>query len=67
MVRVADRLRGMKSTLIMQVHDELIVDAPESEVDDVVSILKTEMENAVSLSVPLNVDIAVGKNWMDCK
>ena len=67
MTRVYDRLAGMKSKLIMQVHDELIVDATPDEVDSVVNILKTEMEGAVKLSVPLNVDIAVGKNWMECK
>lgn len=67
MVRVASRLKNMKSKLIMQVHDELIVDATLDEVDAVADIVKTEMENAVSLSVPLNVDVAVGKNWMECK
>ncbi len=67
MVRVRARLEGFKSKLIMQVHDELIVDASPDEVDRVVDIVKTEMENAVSLSVPLNVDVAVGKNWMECK
>ncbi|MDE7165034.1 MAG: DNA polymerase I [Clostridiales bacterium] len=67
MVRVHKRLEGMKSNLIMQVHDELIVDTHPDEVEQVKEILKTEMENAVSLSVPLNVDIAVGRNWMECK
>lgn len=67
MVRVDKRLRNMKSKLILQVHDELIVDAADDEVDEVINILKTEMEGAVKLSVPLDVDIAVGKNWMECK
>lgn len=67
MSRVASRLRGMKSKLILQVHDELIVDAPSDEAEQVKNILKTEMENAASLSVPLNVDISVGANWMECK
>ena len=57
----------MKSKLILQVHDELIVDAAADEVDEVIDILKSEMEGAVALSVPLNVVVAVGKNWMECK
>lgn len=67
MVRVHARLKNMKSRLIMQVHDELIVDTAPDEIDEVKQILKTEMEGAVALSVPLNVDIAVGNNWMECK
>ena len=67
MIRVHKRLAGMKSKLIMQVHDELIVDAPYDEADAVKNILREEMEGAVKLSVPLNVDINVGKNWMECK
>ena len=52
---------------ILQVHDELIIDAAADEADEVSGILKTEMENAVKLSVPLDVDISVGANWMECK
>ena len=67
MIGVAKRLDGMKSRLIMQVHDELIVDTAADEIDAVKEILKSEMENAATLSVPLDVDISVGKNWMECK
>ncbi len=67
MINVAHRLADTKSRLILQVHDELIVDAAEDEVDKVKDILKTEMENAVELTVPLNVSVSVGKNWMECK
>lgn len=67
MIRVHKRLAGMRSKLIMQVHDELIVDAPYDEADAVKNILREEMEGAVKLSVPLNVDINIGKNWMECK
>lgn len=67
MTRVQARLAGMKSKLILQVHDELIVDAAPDEAEKVQNIVRTEMEGAVSLSVPLDVDIAVGKNWMECK
>ncbi|MCH5161200.1 MAG: DNA polymerase I [Clostridiales bacterium] len=67
MINVARKLENTKSKLILQVHDELIVDAAEDEVDKVKDILKTEMENAVKLSVPLDVSVSVGKNWMECK
>ncbi len=67
MVNVHRKLKDKKSELILQVHDELIIDAPQDEADEVAAILKSEMENAVSLSVPLDVDISVGKSWMECK
>lgn len=67
MINVHDRLKDMKSKLILQVHDELIVDAAPDETEEVVAILRSEMENAVKLSVPLDVDISVGANWMECK
>lgn len=67
MINVCMRLDGMKSKLILQVHDELIVDAAVDELDAVKDIIKTEMENAIKLSVPLDVDISVGDNWMECK
>ncbi len=67
MINVHKKLEGKKSKLIMQVHDELIVDTSPDELDYVLETLKTEMENAVELSVPLDVDISVGKNWMECK
>ena len=69
MVRVYERLKkeGLKSKLILQVHDELIVEAWEDEVETVKAILKEEMENAVSMNVPLVVDMSVGKSWYDAK
>ena len=57
----------MKSRLILQVHDELIIEAPEDEKEKAGQILKHEMENAVSLKVPLKVDISCGKSWYDAK
>ena len=50
MLRVDAALSGMRARLVLQVHDELIVDAPEDEVDQVADILRREMENAVELS-----------------
>ncbi|MFH1964826.1 MAG: DNA polymerase [Acidobacteriota bacterium] len=53
--------------MIIQVHDELVFEAFESELDTLASLVKTEMENVVELGVPLKVSIAVGKSWYDAK
>ncbi len=69
MINVAKKLKeqGYKARLVLQVHDELVIDCPKEEVDAVATLLKTEMENAVSLSVPLTVDIGIGQNWHETK
>lgn len=69
MVRVWKALDEMKldARLILQVHDELIVEAPESQADVVASLLKREMENAVKMKVQLQVDVGIGKTWYDTK
>ena len=69
MINVSRRLKqeNLKSRLILQVHDELIVEAEKTEVDQVCRILKTEMENAASLLVPLKVDMQTGHSWYDTK
>ena len=69
MVNVYKALRekGLKSKLILQVHDELIIESPPEEKDIVSEILKTEMENAAKLSLPLKVDLKTGKSWYDTK
>ena len=69
MVRVDERLKkeNMRSRLILQVHDELIVEAPGDEAEKAAKILQEEMENAVTLSVPLTADAAIGKTWYDAK
>jgi DNA polymerase I len=66
-VDAAFKREGLQARLLMQVHDELLVEAPTAEVDRVVEILRHEMETAVKLNVPLVVDIGVGDNWMDAK
>lgn len=69
MVRVYNRLKSENLTaqIILQVHDELIIEAPENEKAAVCEILKYEMENAIKLSVPLVVDMETGKSWYDAK
>lgn len=67
MIKVDDALRnaGMKTRMIMQVHDELLLEAPFDEVEKASEIVRREMENAVQLDVPLLVEIGVGDNWME--
>jgi DNA polymerase-1 len=65
MIAVDKRLEGMKSKMILQVHDELIIDAYEDEVDEVKAILEEEMANAVKLNVPLVAEAVVGDSWAD--
>lgn len=59
--------RGLKSRLILQVHDELLIEAEKSEVEEVREILKEQMEHAASLSVPLLVDMHTGESWYEAK
>ena len=69
MLGVFERLKKehLKSELILQIHDELIIDAFISEKDIVQKILVEEMENAAKLSVPLTVSVGSGKTWFDAK
>ena len=67
MVRTEKALEGLNAKLILQVHDELIIECPEAEVEKVKEIIRREMEGAADLSVPLKVDIGVGKSWYDAK
>ena len=69
MIKVFERLKkeNMKTKLILQVHDELILDAPLEEKEKAEKILKEEMENAVNLRVDLLVDVNFGENWYIAK
>ena len=69
MVRVHDRLKqeGLRSRLILQVHDELLIEAYLEEVERVEQILREEMQQAASLKVPLEVDMHRGENWYEAK
>lgn len=69
MIKVENRLieENLKARLILQVHDELIVEAPENEAEKVANILRDEMESAVDLKVPLIAEASVGKTWYEAK
>ena len=69
MIRVNQRLKDqkMKSRLVLQVHDELLIEAYEPELEEVQTILKEEMEHAADLKVPLEIDMHTGDNWYEAK
>lgn len=69
MIRVATVLRraGLEAAMLLQVHDELVFEAPAAELDKLQALVKTEMEGAATLSVPLLVDVGVGPNWLETK
>ena len=67
MVKVFEELRkrGLKSKLILQVHDELIIEAHKDEEEEVKSLMKDIMEKSITLDIPLKVDLKVGDNWYE--
>ena len=69
MIRVHDRLaeEGLKSKLILQVHDELLIEAKTEELEQVREILSEEMRNAAQMSVELEIDVHTGANWYEAK
>jgi DNA polymerase I len=69
MINIARRLSEDASgtKMLMQIHDELVFEAPESDLDRMRDLVQEEMENAMQLSVPITVDIATGDNWLDSK
>ena len=69
MIRVSARLKksGMRSKLILQIHDELIIEAPEEEKDQAAKILREEMENAYTFDVPVIADVHSGRTWYEAK
>ena len=67
MIRIRDALRAksMRGRMILQIHDELVLEAPEDELEEAKKILKEGMEGVIRLDVPLIVDIGIGKNWSE--
>lgn len=69
MINIYNELKNknLKSKLVLQIHDELIIETYEDEIEMVKKILKEGMENAVKLNVPLNVVVEQGKSWFETK
>jgi len=67
MINIHKSIAGMKSKMILQVHDELVFDAHVGELDKLKKIVRTGMEEAVELRVPVVADMGVGDNWLDAK
>ena len=69
MIKVYNELknRNLKSKIVLQIHDELLIETLLEEKEEVKEILKTSMENAAKLSVPLKVEVEEGKNWYQAK
>ena len=69
MIHIRDRLlaENLGARMLLQVHDELVFEVPDEEVERVLPLVKEEMENAATLSVPLLVDVGTGMNWVDTK
>ena len=69
MVRVHQRLKAenLRAKLIMQVHDELIVECPQEEAQKVQQLLAEEMQGVMALAVPLTAEAHSGKNWLEAK
>ncbi len=67
MIKIYKRLRelDLKSKMILQIHDELLFEVPHQELEEVKKIVVKEMEGAISLAVPLKVDIGIGRNWRE--
>ena len=59
--------RGLRSKIVLQVHDEMMIEAPEEEKEEIKQIMKKCMESAIELQVPLTAEISEAKNWYDCK
>jgi DNA polymerase-1 len=67
MIRLHEKLKTkkMKTAMLLQVHDELVFEAPKAEIEEAGELITHEMENAMKLKVPLKVDVGVGKNWLE--
>ncbi|MDA0609024.1 MAG: DNA polymerase, partial [Bacteroidetes bacterium] len=59
------KAEGLKSSMLLQVHDELVFDCPKDEIDQLTALVKYEMQNAAQLTVPLEVEVGFGANWFE--
>ena len=66
-IHTAMRERGLRSRMLLQVHDELVFEVPPEELETMRALVRKYMEQVVELQVPLVVDIGVGPNWLDAK
>lgn len=67
MINVYRKLREKKSRIVLQIHDELLIEVHNDEKNEVLDIVKKEMENSIKLDVPVKVEIGTGKTWLECK
>jgi DNA polymerase-1 len=67
MVRIDKALNGLQTRMLLQVHDELVLEAPPEELKHVKNLVRTEMEDVYTLLVPLVVEVGTGSNWRDAK
>ena len=69
MIKVYNELkkRNLKSKIVLQVHDEMMLEVPKEEIEEIKKLLKQCMENATTLKVPLIADVSEAENWYDCK
>jgi DNA polymerase-1 len=67
MVRAHRAIAGMRSALILQIHDELLFEGPPDEIDELRAVVEAEMVGAWELDPPLAVDLGVGRNWLEAK
>ena len=67
MIEIYNKIRRMKSRMILQVHDELVFDVHKNELEEIREIVRDCMENSVKLDIPVKVDMGAGDNWLECK
>jgi DNA polymerase-1 len=65
MLAIDKEIEGTKTKMVLQVHDELVFEVPESDIEEIKEIVKDRMENAIPLKVPVICDIGIGKNWYE--
>ncbi len=67
MLQIAEKLTGRRTRMLLQIHDELVFEAPEDELDEVVALVRDRMEHCIPLDVPLVVDVGFGRSWAEAK